>query len=249
MLNFLGYPAFLDGAAAGSGQRPSFRALGRHLLVAFRDCLNRPSLRSLLVESMVQKGTWSTHQGYLQPVLQQAALALPLALTLPGVGTLEPRGRTALLTAGVFFCLYLLTALASRSAHRGRDLAGGSEPFTRWIWRLNLVTYLILAAGFLLPFDALVILCFITLALLQNLWRPIFLERIDHSSDAALGATLLSIDNQSRSLFVLLAAPLTGLAVDRWGLASICMLGLVGSAAVLLRLTRQGSPDGIARGS
>ncbi len=234
MLNFLGYPAFLDGPAAGSGRRPSFRALGRHLLAALRDCLERPALRRLLAESMVQKGTWATHQGYLQPVLQQAALALPLAMTLPFLGTLEPRGRTALLTAGVYFCLYLLTAVASRSAHRGRDLAGGSEPFTRWIWGLTLASYLALVAGFLLPLDGLVILCFVGLALLQNLWRPVFLERIDHSSDAALGATLLSIDNQSRSLFVLVAAPLTGLAVDRWGLVSICLLGLAGSTAVLL---------------
>jgi hypothetical protein len=54
----------------------------------------------------------------------------------------------------------------------------------------------------------------VTLAILQNLWRPVLVSRIAHLADPSRTATLLSIESQAKSLFVAAAAPLLGWAVD-----------------------------------
>lgn len=112
MINLFGYPADLDGGRRSGAARVSPVEVFRHLVAALRQSLRRPTLRRLLAESMLQRGTWVTVKDYLQPVLQQAALALPL------FAVLDPRGRSAVLIGAVYCGLYLLTALSARQAHR-----------------------------------------------------------------------------------------------------------------------------------
>ncbi len=224
LINFFGYPAALDG---GGGTRPSFGELGRHLGRALRQCLERPPLRRLLIESTLQKGTYKTVKDYLQPLLQQTALLLPFLVEL------EAAGRAALLVGGVYFALYLLSALSSRQAHRVRDAAGGSHRASRAIWLVSGAAYLALAYAFVAGAHALAIGLFVLLAVLQNLWLPIYLERIDEASESDLGATVLSVDSQSRSVYVMLLAPVLGWAVDHFGLWPVGAAGAVAAGLVL----------------
>ena len=210
-----------------SRQAFSPRRVFAHLLATFRQCFSYRPLRLLLGESMLQRGTWQTVKDYLQPVLQQAALALPLVLTL------DDKGRAAVVVGGVYFLLYLLTALATRNAHRLRDLWGGGAAFTGWIFLVTLGVYVVLLPSLFKGWVVPAILGFVVLAILQNLWKPVFLERVDDRSEAALGATVLSIDEQSKALFVAVAAPLLGWSVDSFGLAGVGGLGVLTSLAVL----------------
>ena len=207
LVNFFGYPRALDGCRS---ERPSLGELARHLGGALRQCLRRPTLRRLLIESTLRKGTYRTVKDYLQPVLQHAALLLPFLVDW------EQAGRAAVLVGAVYFVLYLLSALSARQAHRIRDAAGGAERASRGIWMVSGAAYLALTAAFLGGWSALAIAVFVLLAMLQNLWLPIYLERIDDASEQEMGATLLSVDSQSKSVFVMLVAPVLGWAVDRW---------------------------------
>ncbi len=228
LVNFFGYPAALDGR---SGEAPSVRRLGRHLARALRQCLRRPPLRRLLIEATLQKGTYKTVKDYLQPLLQQAALLLPFLVDL------EQAGRAAILVGTVYFGLYLLSAVSARQAHLLRDAAGGSSRASRGIWLSSLAAYLTLAVAFAAGWQALAVGCFVLLAVLQNLWLPIYLERIDEASESELGAAVLSVDAQSRSVYVMLLAPALGWAVDRFELWPVGVVGAL-AAAVALSLGR-----------
>lgn len=229
IVNFLGYPAALDGAKA-TGGRASVRELYSHLLGALRQCLRHSPLRRLLVESMLQRGTYTTVKDYLQPILEQTALVLPVLLALSG------ERRLAIL-AGVLYCmLYLLSALASRRAHRVEARWGGPGPTAQGLWLSILFAYGVLAlalggidldAPVLGWHQAAAIAVFVALAVLQNLWKPLFLARIDRVSDADMGATVLSVDGQMKTVFVAVAAPLLGLLVDHWGLVAVAWCGVV----------------------
>ena len=221
LINFFGYPRALDGRGS---DRPS---LGRHLARALRQCLARPSLRRLLIESTLQKGTYKTVKDYLQPLLQQTALLLPFLVEL------EDAARAAVLVGAVYFGLYLLSAVSSRQAHRLRDAAGGSSRASRAIWIVSGTAYLSLIAVLAAGGHILAIGLFVLLAMLQNLWLPIFLERIDEASEADLGATVLSVDSQSRSVYVMLFAPVLGWAVDRYGLWPVGAAGTLAAGVVL----------------
>lgn len=227
LVNFFGYPKFLDGERRTS---VSWAAVWHHLRQAFVGCWQVKPLRRLLAESMVQRGTYGAVKNYLQPLLEQAALAIPLF-----VGW-QHRGRTALWVAIVYCVLHLGSAGASRQAHRLEGLGGGPGPTSRKIWWATVAVYVVLVPSLAGVWEAVAIGGFIALALLQNVWKPLFMARVDEASEPQLGATLFSIDSQTKSLFLVLAAPLLGWAVDQWGLVALawfgCALALLGRGLV-----------------
>jgi predicted MFS family arabinose efflux permease len=83
----------------------------------------------------------------------------------------------------------------------------------------------------------LVIAIFVGLSVLQNFWRPLLVGRVNTHSDPGQGATILSIESQSKSLATMLLAPFLGWAVDHtadgsfWPVAAV---GLLLASAVLL---------------
>lgn len=240
LINFLGYPAALDGKT--SEQRPSFGELGRHLARALRQCWQRPPLCRLLIESTLHKGTYKAVKDYLQPVLQSAALALPFLLEL------EEAGRAAVLIGAVYFGLYLLSALSARQAHRVRDASSGSERANRGIWIVSGAAYLALIPALAGGWNAAAIGLFVLFAVLLNLWLPIFLERLDAVTEREVGATLLSVDSQARSIYVMLLAPVLGWAVDAWGLWPVGVVGAT-AAGVVLSLGSVFNPKGVVPNS
>ncbi len=79
---------------------------------------------------------------------------------------------------------------------------------------------------------------FVLLHVLQNLWRPVLISRFDSHSDERQGATVLSIESQSRRAATMLLAPALGFAVDlvranQWG-GEFWPVGLVGTAMAIV---------------
>lgn len=229
IINFLGYPDVVEGeprAREGSG------AVARHVLAAAREAWRHPMQRRLLAESTGFEGVFEVCKDYLQPVLQHAALALPVLLMLADTQ------RTALLVGAVYFVLYLLSSTASRNAHTLVAWhAGDEERASRFLWQVALAVYGSLLAGLLLGWNAVVIPAFVLAYLVQNLWRPALVSRLDACSDAGSAATTLSIESQTRSIFAMVAAPALGYAVDHLGLWPVGLLGSAVALAALL-LTR-----------
>ena len=186
----------------------SLKKISTHLLDTVRDIWKNRALGRTLVESMTQDGTYSTVKDYLQPILKHAALAMPLFLYL------DDQKRAAILVGAVYFVLHMVSSYASRSAHRVCTALGGEHPARQKIWIFEFFLFLLMIPLFFLNLTSLLIAAFIVLALIQNVWRPIVLALIDTTSDAEKGATILSVESQAKSLFVMLAAPLLGHTVD-----------------------------------
>ena len=268
IMNFLGYPADLDGAAAlrrrggrrqaagggeveesegaleargraGGGKAEGaegagFGALARRFGRVLGDSLGSRPLRRLFAESAAFRGNTILTKDYLQPLLRRAALGLPFFPALTG------QRRTAVLAALVYALLYLLSSAGARRAHRFAEGSGGAGPAARRLWVIN--TLLFLGAGALIGIGwtlaATVLLALVVV--MQNLWRPIMLTRIDEVSDGDSGAMVLSIDSQAGSLYVLIFAPLLGLAVDAYGLGAAAVFGAVSAGGFALAGLRGG---------
>ena len=207
--NLATYPASIDVAAdrrRGPGQ------VLRHLLDALRETLRSRPQRRLVVESMGFEGVFHAVKDYLQPVLVVAATAWIGGLAL--TADLSEVRRTALLAAPVFFVLHLLSGLASRRAHVVVERAGNEDAAARRLWIGNAAVFMSLLAAAAVGFQAALILAFVGLHLLQNVWRPILISRFDRCTDESQGATVLSIESQAKRVGTILAAPLVGAAVD-----------------------------------
>jgi len=240
LANFAAYPPLLDGQKP---TRVSLKALFGHLLEALRQCVGVVSLRRLLAESMTHDGMYKTIKDYVQPLLMATVLAVPVLADVA-----EAR-RVALMVSIVYVPMALLGALGARRAHQFSEACGGEWAASRRIWLIELVVFAGLIPAFLYGVYPVAILAFVALGFFQNVWRPIFLSRVDDSSDAQLGATILSIESQVRSGFVIVAAPLIGLAVDYFGTIwpdgtakfwPIGAVGVVAVAVVLLTVNRHG---------
>ena len=54
---------------------------------------------------------------------------------------------------------------------------------SRWLWRINLATFVLLGVGVLAGFEAIAIVAFVVMAVLQNFWRPVIVSRVARHAD------------------------------------------------------------------
>ena len=206
VVNFMLYPQYLDGAL---GKKRNPREVWRTLHDGLSLCGRRHGLRDLILENLCFEGFYSAAKDYLQPLLKAAALSAPIFLSVTG------ETRTALLVAVVYALLNLLGSVASRHSHRAADWAGGESRLAGRIWGLAVLTYAVVGVSTLSHAGVPAITGFVVLAVLLNVWKPVFVSRFYDRADNTTAATTLSVANQSKTLCVAVLAPLLGLAVDR----------------------------------
>ena len=230
IVNFFGYPARLDGDKQSEF---SLKAVARMLGSAVKQSVQFAPLRRLVFEGMGFEGMYKASKDFLQPILEQTALALPLLLAL------NESKRTALLVAGVYFILYFLSSFASRNSHRISDWRGGDEGAARFMWWIDLALFTLLIPALWFNWYSAIIALFVALAILQNFWRPGLISRFNAQSTPEMSATILSIEAQSKSLATIILAPLLGWMIDSVG--SFWPVGVVGTCiAVAILLAYQG---------
>jgi MFS family permease len=206
MLNVGTYPEALD----GERDRPA--AIAGHLKESFGLVMDRPRLRALIVEAMSFEGYFKAAKDYLQPVLQIAAI--PLAAVLFVNVDLSDAQASIVLIGPVYVLLFLGSAFASRQAHRFVDWSGSPARAAALLWILLFAVFSLLLPGLYMGIAWLAITMMVALHLLQNLWRPIFVSRVDEQSDERKGATILSIQTQAQSLATMVFAPVLGYFID-----------------------------------
>ena len=204
IINFCGYPRDMVDEA---GHTPL-----RQILITLRDaarrCFTLPSLRTPITESLGFEGMFHASKDYLQPIIHQMVLSLPILLMLADAQ------RTSVMIAVIYAVLHLLSSVAARYAGPVADRFGSPERAARWLWAAFTGSFLLLLAGTVTDQTGLSITSFILLAVLQNLWRPILVGRIADQTSASTLATVLSIESQAKSLGVAMLAPLLGVLVD-----------------------------------
>ena len=232
IINFLGYPSHLDGDKQSEF---SLKAVSRMLGSALKQSVQFAPLRRLVFEGMGFEGMYKASKDFLQPILKQTALALPLLLALG-----DESKRSALVVAGVYFILHFLSSFASRNSHRVSNWRGGDEGAARFMWWIDLALFALLIPALWFNWYPAIILLFVGLAMLQNFWRPGLISRFNAQSTPEMSATILSIEAQSKSLATIILAPLLGLMIDSVG-GSFWPVGVVGACiAVAILLAYRG---------
>lgn len=235
IINFLGYPSQLDGDRQSEF---SLKAVAKLLGRALKSAVCFPPLRRLVFEGMGFEGMYKASKDFLQPILKQTAFALPVLVAL------DESKRSALLVAGVYFLLYFLSSFASRNSHRVSDWRGGEEGAAQLMWWIDLALFASLIPALWFGSLPSVIVLFVALAILQNIWRPVLISRFDAQSTPDMGATVLSIEAQAKSLATIIFAPLLGWLVDTFArfhhveVAQFVPIGIVGTCiAIAILLT------------
>ena len=209
LINFAGYPEVLDGKVES---KASAGAVWRRLSTTLVASIKHGNVRRLLFESMGFEGVFHAVKDYIQPVLTAAATVV-VARYVATADLSEPQ-QAVLLVAPVYLVLYLLSGVASRRAHTLVRVAGGEDRAAKVMWGGALLVFVGLGVAAFYEMLVGVVVAFIALHVLQNLWRPILISRLDERGADFQGATLLSVESQVRRAATMVMAPLVGLAVD-----------------------------------
>ena len=205
LINFMTYPEELDGK---TGEKASIRGVVLHVRESIHAALVVRRLRRLIIESMSFEGVHKAVADYLQPIVKNMALLLPIFIAWG-----ETR-RSAVVIGVVYVILYLVSAIASRNSHRLTGYAGGEEQGSRLLWKVAFIIYAALIPLLFFGHYYLAVIGFIALALIQNFWRPVLISRFEAYATEAKGATVLSIESQAKSVSTMIVAPVLGVAVD-----------------------------------
>jgi len=205
LINLMTYPKELEGQP---GEKVNIRDVVVHLWECIHALLVMRRLRRLIVESMSFEGVYKAVADYLQPIVKNMALLLPIFIAWG-----ETR-RSAVMIGVVYVILYMVSAYASRNSHRLTSHAGGEEKGSRLLWKVVFVLYIALIPLLFFGYYYAAVIGFIALALLQNFWRPILISRFDAYASETKGATVLSIESQAKSVSTMIIAPILGIAVD-----------------------------------
>jgi len=233
LINLLSYPKNLEGEESGNF---SIKESWVMLKSTLRDAVTFKPLRGLIGETMGYEGVHKVTSDYVQPVIGSMALALPLLAGLQG-----DRG-SAVLAGGIYFFLALIGIFGARFSHRLVSRSGNEGKTATILWIYALMAYLLLVPSLLARSYYLVVLLFIALELLQNLWRPLQVGRFDGVSRGSRRATVLSIESQAKSLSAMVYAPVLGFLADRLGLWTVGAAGALVALAALI-LLRRGKSD------
>ncbi|MDA3958762.1 MFS transporter [Oceanispirochaeta sp.] len=209
IINFMGYPKELDGE--GNEDANLGRILA-HIKESFTGIFQKKSLRRLILESMGYEGFFKSIKDYLQPILQQAALPV-IAVFFAGI-SMNQEQQSVILIGPVYFLLYALSASASKQSHKLVKKTGSEDSSAKILWLGMLVLMAVLIPGMYFNIYWIMISGFVAYYVLQNLWTPVLISRFDAHSSEAQGATVMSIQSQSKSIATMVIAPLAGLAVD-----------------------------------
>lgn len=230
-VNLISYPEDLEGEESGS---TSLRQSWEILKSTIRDAVTLKPLRSLIGETMGYEGVHKVTSDYVQPVIKVMALSIPLLAGLKG-----DRGSAAL-AGGIYFLLALIGIFGARFSHRLAAGSGDEHRTASILWISGFWVYLLMIPALLMEWFFAVILLFIGLELLQNLWRPVQVGRFDSVSRGSRRATVLSIESQAKSLSAMVYAPFLGLLADRLGLWAVGAAGAaVAGVVILLRKRRR----------
>lgn len=233
MFNLGTYPSVLNWAGLHRNEkRPGFRESMEHSMSMLRD----PAARMSILNSATFDAFFKVLKEYLQPVLQAAALSLPILTAL----TLDR--RTAVLAGPVYFLLFLLASFASRRSGRFSRRTRGTGSAMNYTWMAGAV--LISMAGIFQQLEVFLftILAYIGLYMVQNLRRPVCVSCISDMVHSRIMSVGLSVESLTKTLLMALLAPLCGFGADRVGIGP--MIAIAGGIMILLliplRISRPG---------
>ena len=223
LLLLASYPRVLDGEHT-SEERLGWRMMGSQFAATLRllvELLKDPCTLRGLLSSASFDALFKSTKDYLQPIVQAHALALPLLLGFQG------EQRTAILVGCVYFLIYLATSFAS--SHAGLVQSRLRSPAAGINLTLGVGIGLLIVGGTAawMRLDALAILAFVAVFVVQNLRRPMIVGYLADRMDHCAMASGLSVEAQLRTLFMAAMAPMVGWMADQLG---------VGAAIVLISL-------------
>jgi len=201
------YPKYLDGKNIPFSVSLIAKEF-REVLNAFFQSFKNSSFLRALISSSLYTGYYRAVKDYIQPLLKQYALALPV------LAFLNNDQKVAVTTGSIYFVVYLLTSVASHNAGRFTALFPGYYKTMNLTIVAGLLAGILTGIVFSMDIYVAAIVGFVVILIIENLRKPVGMALVANLSKQKVWATTLSASSQAKSLITALLAPLIGYFSD-----------------------------------
>ncbi len=197
------------------GKERFFPLIVTHLKETFLSFKKLKNLTIGMVNLSLDSSFFKVSKDYLQPILNSWAIALPIF-----IGYMSEKG-TALVIGVVYFFIYITASTASRHASKIKDKFRPATQAMNIIFLITIFSFLLI--GILNFFQLIypIIALFLGLYFLTNVRKPMMISYIAGIAESSKMATVLSTENQLRSIIALIIAPILGFLADSYGISTV----------------------------
>lgn len=228
--NLASYPRELDGELTKISRGDMGKQVRNTIGVLGGILKDWKALRAILNSSGLS-GLFKTTKDYLQPILENFALALPVFLAL------SDERRSALVIGIAYFIIYLATSYASRSAGEFGSLFKSLGRAINLTFVAGAVLLLIAGLAAWQNVAWLAVLVYLAFYVIHNLRRPMDVAFISDRIENHAMASGLSVESQFVTLLAAVFAPVLGALADLLGIGPALAV-LAGSSMLLFWVVR-----------
>ncbi len=196
------YPKFLNERKESSFKWKSFINENKNTLAyVWKD----KEMRSILFRSSSYQAMFKILKDFIQLIL----VAMPMTLLL--FNQLSADEHVEVYSAIMYAVIFLISAIVSRNAYKLLRLSN-HETINALMWALSGITMVVI--GIFINQLIITFIGFIFMYVFLNIRKPLMVEVIGDHADPDRRASVLSIDSQLTSIFIIIFAPLLGLIAD-----------------------------------
>lgn len=209
LILMLTYPKELDGELKEFNIE-NFKKSFSNVLKEFAISFKRINLLKSIFLTATYSGYYSAIKDFLQPVLKNFALALPIFIYL------DNTKRSSIVIGITYFLIYLATSFFSRKS--GYFSERFNNLFSPLIITMNLGFIFGIFSGILYEYNLYLfsIILYIGIYLIENLRRPIGVAYISDNINSNILASVLSVESQLKTILGAILVPLMGLIADKF---------------------------------
>ncbi|MFW6041273.1 MAG: MFS transporter [Thermoplasmatota archaeon] len=212
----LTYPKELDGEPSGA----SIKSIIEHLKNSFNQLVNYPGLRKMLINASIYDSFFKISKDYLSPIVETFAVALPFLIYID-----NPEQRTAIMVGIVYFFVYMNSFVSSRKSVSLMKRVGDMAKALNVLYFVMAFAFLMVAVFLHINIVFLSIIAFFFFFTLYNLRKPMVVGYLGDVIEPKTRATLLSGENQLRSVVGIMIAPILGYLADTLGISYAFIFG------------------------
>lgn len=211
------YPKYMNERASDTEKLSYWREMINSfsgLKILFKE----KKLRKGLISSSVFNGIYKSIKDYIQPILELFIIIILMDFALSSDANSQEFFLAVFL--GLLYSLfYLISSFSSQKAHAFENKFSSSKKAFDFVFYFLGFVILLEAIFISVELPIMVVILYLMIYVSYNLRRPIVVGFLGDNIEKDQRATILSVDSQLRSIFVIFLAPLFGFIADTYSIS------------------------------
>jgi MFS family permease len=228
LLLILSYPGYLNQKQESTiSIKDFFKGIVLVIMYFFRE----RSVRLILLDSSTYNAIFKSVKDFVQPILVSLMAGIII------IDFLNVEDNTEVMIGLTYMVAFIISSFASKYTHKLLQKFNHSN-IIHAIWLFTAIVMLVLY----MYTDNIVIVIglFLLIYFLQNIRKPLVVENIGNATAQDKRASILSVESQLTSVFVIILAPALGLIYDHYGGSYVFLsLGILNIFLFILTMKQQ----------